>query len=560
MSVFANMSRSILFGQKANTTDPTFGNVVKASLSRAVGVEVKNAPTVSQYAWHVGVRAVQSAIGIRLQKTGNERLPQGWPPGIFAIIAKEIESKGGTVKLEDGAIIPAFRLTTANAAVLPHMWVAYIKPTTSYSDYKKALALDESIEESLSQKGLSLTARVMGKPLRVEVERPDAEAISLADDWHILKAQPQNAYEYTFGTYFKDRSLQIGYAEFPDPNEAHAAIVGMSGSGKSQLALSILLSAALNTSPELLSMIIIDPKCVDFAPLASLPHLASGEVIYDHKSAAAAVREVVAEMDRRTKPGVDGSTFKKSILLFIDELPDLLDQDRKSDDKESLEDALVRLLQKGRGVGISVFVAAQQSKKEVMSTRILENMSWRMVGSVNTFHASVHASGQDGCLAHKLPGKGSFLMYNPEFRSGVRVQSYFVANPRVDGYAATIQRQFIDDIAARWGYIKPHWTFGKRAASGMQDELPFAPVATISDEHGTELDGNEKAKPSEFPGAFYVAAVKAYAQSPQKFSIRAIRSLHIALYGNECRHERAKRLYEMIVDDDNGTRYAEPLA
>ena len=555
MSVLANMSRSILFGRKANN-ELTFGNTAKATIARVIGADATGKPTIGQYAWHVGIRTVASALGAKSAPATEDRLPKDWPADIFAIIAKEIEYKAGTIKLEDGAIIPAFRLTASGAAVLPHLWIAYIKPTSSYSDYKKALALDESIEESLSQKGYMLTARVMGKPLRVEIERPDAEVISLADDWRILTAQPVNAYEYTFGAFFHEKSLKIGYGEFTDPNEAHAAMIGMSGSGKTQLALSVLLSAALNTSPEKLVMVIVDPKCVDFAPLGTLPHLAGGEVICDLAGAAAAVRAVVEEMDRRTKPGVDASTFEKHILLFIDELPDLLDQDRKSDG-ESLEDALVRLLQKGRGVGINVFVAAQQSKKEVMSTRILENMSWRMVGSVNTFHASAHASGQDGCLAHKLPGKGSFLMYNPEFRSGVRVQSYFVADPRKAGYGDYIQKTFIRGICERWGSVKPHWTIGKRSQPMLQDELPFQVEATVISEgeyealvNGTDEKRGRGRPPRPISYEFYQAVEAERSRLGDKFSANSIRKLHIALYGTELNKERAKELHTGLTGDD----------
>lgn len=538
MKFLANTARNILFGKQS---DPglTLGNVTKASLLRMVGIERRNDPTVGQYAQHLGVRTIEHAFGVRTAKSQEGRLPAGWPSSVFAIVAKEVESKGGTVKLEDGLTIPAFRLTTAGACVLPHMWVAYIRRNSDLSQYAKVANLDDSIEESLAQAGKLLTVRVMSKPLRVEIERPDAEAITLSSDWEMWKTQPQNRHEYIFGAYFADKGLQIGVADLADPNECHAAIIGMTGSGKSQLALSILLSLAVNTSPDWLSMLIIDPKGVDFSPLDGLPHLANGEVITRLEDGIAAVRAVVREMDRRVALK-NGAIATKRILLFVDELPNLLDLDRSQGaEGESIEDGLIRLLQMGRGVGINVFVAAQQAKKEVVSTRVLENMPWRMVGSVNTYYASTHASGQEGCQAHKLPGKGSFLMYNPEFRSGVRVQSHFVADAKRPDYAAQLGA-FVADINERWAGIRPHWT----VQTGGKD-LPI--LEALQQPALFELP-TSKSQPSEFEQRFVLAVANLHWRGQgADFSIRAIRRLHAEMYGTECRHERAKALYEAIL-------------
>jgi hypothetical protein len=536
MPIFANTARAVLFGRKPNN-EMTLGNVAKAQLSRMFGSDAKGKPTVGQYVGHLGVRTLQGAFGIRSERTVEGRLPSGWPADVFGIIAKEIEAKGGTIKLEDGAIIPAFRLTSSGAVVLPHMYVAYIVPTNQYSNYDKVAGLDESIEESLSQKGKLFTVRVMRKPLRVEVERSDADLIRLSDDWELLKAQPVNQYEYTFGAYFADKSLKIGVADLLDPNECHSAIIGMSGSGKTQLAMSILLTAGLNTSPEHLSMVVIDPKNLDFSPLAGLPHLAHSGIIADLETAANAIRLVVAEMDRRTAAGKQSVTQKR-ILLFIDELPDLLDQDRQTDG-ESLESALVRLLQKGRGVGINVFVCAQQAKKEVVSTRVLENMSWRMVGSVNTYYASAHASGQEGCLAHKLPGKGAFLMYNPEFRTGVRVQSHFVAEPKRSDYADVIGG-FVADIQERWAGVKPHWQIAQ----------PLPAVDYVQDELSFDDEPAKRGRPVQsLPFAFYRAVMEEQARLGDAFNAKAVQRVYKVIIGKECNYNRAKEIFQAILDE-----------
>jgi len=502
---------------------------------RAVGKAPADAGLMD-YAKSTGIRAISSLFGVK-QATDDAKLPGGWPADVFAIVARDIRVRGGSIKLADGLTQPAFKLTTRGAVELPHMWIAFIDPTfDGLGSYDAVLGLSEDIEESLSQKGFNLTVRVQRKRLRVEIDKPKPVPIHMADDWELLKAQPVNQFEYTFGTYFADGGLQIGIADLLDEREAHAIIAGMTGSGKSQLSLSILLSAALNTSPDHLSMVIIDPKGVDFAGLTNLPHLANGSVINSLDDAAVAVRAVCAEMDKRMA-AKDAKAMHKRIMLYIDEIPNLLDLDRaKSGDGESLEDMLIRMAQIGRGVGINVFLAAQQATKDVMSTRILKNMIWRMVGSVSSFDASVHLSGQSGCLAHKLPGRGSFLMYNPQFREGLRVQTHLVADPKIADFAKRIAF-FVADINERWAGIRPHWTVRlaePEPAGYVQERLIDEPV-------------DNRSQAVDFPFEFEMEMYQLYLADKDKFSINKIRTAHKQKYDAECRNDRAKRLYMRIV-------------
>lgn len=493
---------------------------------RAVGKAPADAGLVD-YAKSTGIRAISSLFGVK-QATDDAKLPSGWPADVFAVVAKEIAAKAGMITLEDGAKIPAFKLATTGAAVMPHMWVAYIKPRSQFSDYKKVLGLDGHIEEALSQKGHMLSVRTLSRPLRIEIERPEAEPIRLAEDWELLKAQPTNKFEYMFGAYFDGRGLQLGIADLLDSNEFSAVIGGASGSGKSQLSLMILLTAMLNTSPDRLSVVICDPKNKDFRPLVGAAHI--GTKIYTEvDECKAAILAVLAEMDSRTKAGDDSAEYRR-ILLYVDELPDLMDQD-----DGTIEAALIRLAQKGRAWGINIFIAAQKATKEVFSTRLLDNMMWRMVMRVTSSVQSVHLSGQDGCLAHKLPGKGAALMYNAQFPDGVRVQGHLVALSDAD-YATTIRR-FVADINERWSGIRPHWMVRlaePEPAGYVQERLIDEPV-------------DNRSQAVDFPFEFEMEMYQLYLADKDKFSINKIRTAHKQKYDAECRNDRAKRLYMRIV-------------
>ena len=506
--------------------------LVRASLNTgwnlarwAIGKEPVDQPGLANYAKTTGIRALRSMFGVK-QAPAESKLPQGWPQDVFEIVAKEIAAKGGVITLEDGVKLPAFKLVTGNAAILPHMWVAYIKPQSQFSDYKKVLGLDGHIEEALAQKGLNLSVRVLSKPMRIEIERPQPEQIKLVEDWELLKAQPVNEFEYMFGAYFDGRGLQLGIADLVDSNEFSAVIGGASGSGKSQMSLMILLTAMLNTSPDLLSVIICDPKNKDFRPMADANHV-GGRIYTEVDDCKAAILAVLAEMDRRNKAG-DDEAAQKRILLYVDELPDLLDQD-----DGTIEAALIRLAQKGRAWGINLFLAAQKATKEVFSTRLLDNMAWRIVMRVTSSTQSVHLSGQDGCLAHKLPGKGAAMLYNAQFPDGVRMQGHLVADDD-ESYAYNI-RSFIADINTRWAGIRPHWTLH------TQPEPTFVQAVLVEDEP------DNRSQAVDFPIEFEFEMYQLYLTDKDRFSINKIRLAHKQKYDAGCRNDRAKRLYTRIV-------------
>lgn len=499
----------------------------------AFGKEPVDQPGLANYAKTTGIRAISSLFGVKTTPTEGT-LPQGWPPDVFEIVGKEIESKAGTVTLEDGMKISAWRLVRSGAATLPHMWVAYIKPQSQYSDYKKVLGVDGHIEESLAQKGYNLSVRVLSKPMRVEIERPEAEQIRLVEDWELLRAQPVNEFEYLFGAYFDGRGLQLGIADLVDANEFSAVIGGASGSGKSQMSLMILLTAMLNTSPDLLSVIICDPKNKDFRPMADANHV-GGRIYTEVDDCKAAILAVLDEMDRRNRAG-DDSAAQKRILLYVDELPDLLDQD-----DGTIEAALIRLAQKGRAWGINLFLAAQKATKEVFSTRLLDNMAWRIVMRVTSVAQSVHLSGQDGCLAHKLPGKGAAMLYNAQFPDGVRVQGHLVAHDD-ERYADSI-RAFVADINSRWAGIRPHWTVR------LQPTSTYVQPTLLDDAPRSSVQPGRPAQP--FSNDFVLAVARESVRLGAAFSINSVRKLHKTMHdGKDCGHERAKAIYEQLVMSD----------
>ena len=97
MNFLATTARGVLFGKTPNPA-LTAGNVTKQTLLRLIGMGSDKAPTVGQYAKHVGVRTIERVFGIKTESVEG-KLPTGWPRDVFAVIANEIEKKGGSVTL-----------------------------------------------------------------------------------------------------------------------------------------------------------------------------------------------------------------------------------------------------------------------------------------------------------------------------------------------------------------------------------------------------------------------------------------------------------------------------
>src|ERR1041384_8495577 len=78
----------------------------------------------------------------------------------------------------------------------------------------------------------------------------------------------------------------------------HLLIAGTTGSGKSGCINAILTSILLRATPDDVRMILIDPKRIELGYYESIPHLLT-PVVSSPKEAAAVLRNVVAEMERR---------------------------------------------------------------------------------------------------------------------------------------------------------------------------------------------------------------------------------------------------------------------
>src|SRR6185436_16130463 len=78
----------------------------------------------------------------------------------------------------------------------------------------------------------------------------------------------------------------------------HLLIAGATGSGKSVMINSLIMSLLYANSPDDLKLILVDPKRVEFSVYNDIPHLLT-PVITEKQKTVNSLRWIVGEMDRR---------------------------------------------------------------------------------------------------------------------------------------------------------------------------------------------------------------------------------------------------------------------
>jgi len=233
-----------------------------------------------------------------------------------------------------------------------------------------------------------------GEALALEMPRPDAEPVRLLPLLKSISSLP--LLTACLGLAEDGRPLLM---RLPAPDVAHVLVAGTTGSGKTELMRTMLVSLALMNRQSKLQIALIDPKSRGFMPLAGLPHLVD-RVASDAASTLALLERLIAEMERRDRENV----ASPHIVIAVDELLDVLAAGGKQ-----VEMALTRIAQRGREAGLHLIAVAQKPSSAALGPMLKANFPVRLVGRVGSTDDARVAAGVSGTGAEKLLGHGDFL-------------------------------------------------------------------------------------------------------------------------------------------------------
>lgn len=305
-------------------------------------------------------------------------------------------------------------------------------------------ALNDDIALAMKAQSVRIIAPIPGKS-RVGIEVPNSTASLVYLKEVLMSSEFQSAKSKLTLALGKDTAGRPVICDLA--NMPHMLIAGTTGSGKTVCVNSIILSMLYNASPDELKFILVDPKMVEMAMFGKLPHLIC-PVITNAKKASGALNWLVSEMESRYKLLAKVSArnigifnqkaregkFKDDsdvpdmlpyIVLVIDELADLM-----AIASSDIENAITRLAQLSRAVGIHIILATQRPSVDVITGVIKANFPARISFKVASKVDSRTVLDMNG--ADKLLGRGDMLFMEPSVAKPTRAQSSLVSDKEIE--------------------------------------------------------------------------------------------------------------------------------
>jgi DNA segregation ATPase FtsK/SpoIIIE, S-DNA-T family len=308
----------------------------------------------------------------------------------------------------------------------------------------KVANLRDDLAYALAAPDVRILAPIPGKQaVGVEVPNTVRKMVHLGD---VMQESPAGWSPLTvwLGKDIGGKAIGTDLAKQP-----HILIAGTTGSGKSGCVNALLSSILLRATPNEVRLVLVDPKQVELNYYESIPHLLT-PVVTSPRLAANVLQNLIREMEQRythmaplrarniielNKIRVKmGEAPLPYILCVIDELADLM-----MVAPTEVEDAIIRLAQKARAVGIHLVLATQRPSADVITGLIKANVPARIAFAVSSQVDSRVILDSGG--AESLLGQGDMLFRPVEEGRPKRVQGAFISEEEIEKLTEHWRRQ-----------------------------------------------------------------------------------------------------------------------
>ena len=364
----------------------------------------------------VNVRVVNINQGPTVTQFGVE---PGWETKTRTIIARD--EKGKPIYDKDGK--PQYR-----TEVVSRTRVRVNRITVLANDLALALAAPT----------IRIEAPVPGRPvIGIEVPNHSTSLVALrsvVESTAFQRVTARSRLALALGKGVSGEPVAADLAKMP-----HLLIAGATGSGKSVCVNSIIGCLLMHNTPEDVRIVLIDPKRVELANFAHIPHLVFSKIITDVEEVPGTLKAIIHEMESRYRRfaslgvrNIEGhnksprATHKLPYwVVIIDELADLMmaapiDVERQT----------CRLAQLARATGIHLIIATQRPSVDVVTGLIKANFPTRIAFAVSSQVDSRTII--DGAGAEKLLGRGDMLFMPTDASKPKRLQGSFVTDAELD--------------------------------------------------------------------------------------------------------------------------------
>jgi S-DNA-T family DNA segregation ATPase FtsK/SpoIIIE len=299
----------------------------------------------------------------------------------------------------------------------------------------KVSGLKDDLAYALASTDIRILAPIPGKQaVGVEVPNINRAMVRLGDVYQPLPEE-WSPVSVWLGKDIGGKAIGTDIAKMP-----HLLVAGTTGAGKSGCINTLLCSILLGSTPNDVKLVLIDPKQVELNLYEQIPHLLT-PVVTSPRMAANVLNNLIREMEQRytlmsaykcrnlvelnEKRKKEGETTLPYILCVIDELADLM-----MVAPGEVEDAIIRLAQKARAIGIHLLLATQRPSADIITGMIKANVPSRIAFAVSSQTDSRVILDQNG--AESLLGKGDMLFSPVGSAKLQRIQGAYIDEPQIE--------------------------------------------------------------------------------------------------------------------------------